>query len=122
MTQVTPENVLGVRRVLLEEVERLRDEIKRNDLPSDYATAPEPTAGRMGTPGSGFYIGRCSDDPISGPAQISFNRKIEAVVDSCKKYVSDLNVAGEKLADVARRYSITDEEIQQSFASVKLPW
>ncbi|RZT88095.1 hypothetical protein EV383_5031 [Pseudonocardia sediminis] len=121
MTQVTPENVLGVRKVLLQEVRRLRDTIDRYENPSDFAGEPE-APGRMGTPASGFRIGRCSDDPVSGPAQISFQRKIDAVVGDCKRYVADLNTAAEGLKDVARRYSLTEEQIEQSFESVKLRW
>lgn len=121
ITQVTPDNVLGVRRVLLEEVQRLRDVIDANHQPSDYDIAPGGGRG-MGQPGVGFTIGRCSDDPISRPAQISFQRKIDAVVAQCRQYVTDLNSAAESLADIARRYDYTEEQIEGSFKSASLQW
>lgn len=119
VTQVTPDNVLAVRKVLMEEVIRLQKTIKQYELPTDYATGPTGTA-TMGTAGSGFHIGRCSDDPISGPAQISFNRKIDAVVESCRAYVADLNAAADTLADIARGYQYTEDQIANSFPRIKL--
>lgn len=106
--QVNQDNVLGVRKVLLEEAERLDEAI--ND--AVYAPASPPLSGRMGEPGHGVWVGRCSDDPISGPAQISFNRKIAAAIEQCRDYVDGLGVAGEQLGVVAQQYGFTEDEIQ----------
>lgn len=123
ITQVNPENVLAVRKVILDEVLRLQGVIDRYDKQSSWtATGPNAHANSsMCTPGAGFHVGRCSMDPISGPAAISFNRKIDAIVDNCKSYIRDLNAAGQKLAEVARAYAISEEQIESSFRSVSLP-
>lgn len=82
------------------------------------ATFPQATVpGRMGVPGQGVWVGRCSDDPISGPAQKSFNDKIEALLRPCWQYIADLRTGGEQLVDVARRYGWTEEEIASHFRS-----
>ncbi|RZT84450.1 hypothetical protein EV383_1291 [Pseudonocardia sediminis] len=122
ITQVTPENVLDVRRVLLQEVVDLQTTIDRYDKQGDYRPTGPAATGGMGTPGVGFHVGHCSGDPISGPAAISFNRKIDGIVDGCKAYVADLNTAAESLAAIARNYDIAEDAIQTSFASVSLTW
>lgn len=119
VAQVTPENVLDVRNVLMQEVVRLQMVIKRYDMPSDFATEPADS-GLMGTAGSGFRIGRCSDDPVSGPAQVSFNRKIMAIIDNCRAYVADLYSAADTLADIARSYQYSEDEIARSFPRIGL--
>lgn len=111
--QVNRDNVLGVRKVLIEEAEGLDKAI--ND--AVYAPASPPLPGRMGVPGHGVWVGRCSDDPISGPAQISFNRKIAAVIQPCRDYVDGLGIAGEQLGEVAKQYGYTEDEIQEHFRS-----
>lgn len=115
LMQVNPENVLGVRKVLIEEAELLAKEIRKvANVP-----APLPLPGRMGQPGYGVWVGRCSDDPVSGPAQISFNRKIAQAIEEAWKYVEDLGLAGEQLGAAARRYGYTENEIQSHFSSFK---
>ena len=73
-----------------------------------------PLPGRMGSPGHGVWIGRCSDDPISGPAQVSFNRKINTMLRPCWQYIWDLRTGGDQLAEAARRYGHTEDEIAAS--------
>lgn len=78
-----------------------------------------PIAGRMGEPGRGVWVGRCSNDPISGPAQVSFNNKIRNLLKPCADYIADLRTAGAQLADAAKRYGYTEEEVLDSFASTR---
>ncbi|MDN5917844.1 MAG: hypothetical protein L0I76_22570 [Pseudonocardia sp.] len=111
--RVDRDSVLGVRKVLLEEADELHQAMTDATLEVPPASMP----GRMGTPGQGVWIGRCSDDPISGPAQISFNRKIAAAVEPCWQYIQDLRLAGEQLAEVAKQYGHTEQQIQDHFRS-----
>lgn len=113
LMQVDRDTILRARAVLLHEADQLDDELYR-------ATSPMPTGplqGRMGEPGHGVWIGRCSDDPISGPAQISFNAKIDAALQPCRDYIRDLRIAGEQLGTAALRYGYTEEEVRASFRS-----
>lgn len=118
ITQVTPENILDVRKVLLDEAAHLRETIRKHEQPGGFAPTGPGGTPEMGTPGSGFWVGRCSDDPISGPAALSFNTKIQKVVQNCKDYVSDLEAAGEQLAQIARGYGLTEDAIRTSFTQV----
>lgn len=111
--QVNRDTVLVARKVLIDEAEQLKKAI--NDVV--YVPASPPLPGRMGTPGRGVWVGRCSDDPVSGPAQVSFNAKIAAVIKECRDYVDGLGLAGEQLGAVAKRYGYTEDEIQAHFRS-----
>lgn len=111
--QVDRDTILGARKVLLTEA----NELNQAMVEATLFIPSTPMPGRMGAPGQGVWIGRCSDDPVSGPAQVSFNRKINAALEPCRKYIADLRLAGEQLADVARRYGITEDQIQADFRS-----
>ncbi|MBW0101387.1 hypothetical protein [Pseudonocardia sp. KRD291] len=112
--RVDRDSVLGARKVLLEEAEELHRAM--TDATRYQPTMPAP--GRMGAPGQGVWVGRCSDDPISAPAQISFNHKIAAALEPCWRYIEDLRLAGAQLAEVAERYGHTEQEIEDHFRSV----
>lgn len=102
LLQVNRENVLGIRRVFIEEARQLDKAI------NDVADVPpsRPLPGRMGQPGYGVWVGRCSDDPLSGPAQVAFNRKITGVIEQCRRYVDGLAMAGEQIgaAEIGRAH------------------
>lgn len=111
LMQVDRDTVLRARAVLMQEADELEEAMRE-------ATAARPEMrlpGRMGSPGQGVWVGRCSDDPISGPAQISFNRKIDAMLKPCWQYIYDLRTGGEQLAEAARRYGYTEDEVLASF-------
>lgn len=113
LLQVNPENVLGIRKVLIEEAVQLEQALKD----ATDAPPPPPLLGRQGQPGYGVWVGRCSDDPISGPAQVSFNRKIAEVVQNCRAYIDGLALAGEQVGAAAKLYGFTEDEIQSNFKS-----
>lgn len=111
LMQVDRDTVLKARAVLLHEADELEEAMRE-------ATAARPEMrlpGGMGSPGQGVWVGRCSDDPISGPAQLSFNRKIDALLQPCWQHIHDLRTGGEQLAEAARRYGYTEGEILASF-------
>ncbi|MDN5918015.1 MAG: hypothetical protein L0I76_23460 [Pseudonocardia sp.] len=111
LMQVDRDTVLKARAVLMQEADELEDAMTR----ATGGAPPTALPGRMGQPGHGVWVGRCSDDPISGPAQISFNRKIDAVLEPCRQYIRDLRISGEQLGAAARRYGYTEDEIRDSF-------
>ncbi|RZT88221.1 hypothetical protein EV383_5159 [Pseudonocardia sediminis] len=111
LMQVDRDTVLKARDVLLTEAAELDKQL--SVVMKKPASTPLP--GRMGEPGHGVWIGRCSDDPVSGPAQLSFNTKIEAMLQPCSAYIADLRLAGEQLAEAARQYGHTDDAIYKDF-------
>lgn len=117
MTQVTPDNVLAVRRVLLNEANELYEAVARYDRQVSLApTGPGAEVNAAGgRPGAGFEIGLCSGDPVSQPAAISFNRKIRKIVDGYYSYIADLFAAADQLRTVARNYRLSEDQISASF-------
>ncbi|WP_028937844.1 hypothetical protein [Pseudonocardia spinosispora] len=93
-TEVTPENVLRVRAVLLAEADRLGRSI-----------GPAEPDG---------WVGACGGDPLSSDARSAFNERIEATRERCRGQVDRLRVAGHSLEDVARSYGHTDAAIAAS--------
>lgn len=112
--QVDRDTILGARKVLLTEANELHQAMR--DATRYFPTMPAP--GRMGSPGQGVWVGRCSDDPVSGPAQVSFNRDIAAALEPCWQYINDLRLAGKQLADVAKHYGFTEQQVEDHFKSV----
>ena len=97
--QVTPDNVLSVRKVLLEEADRL-------------IRSAKPTA----TP----VVGLCGGDPLSRDAQAAFNDRIERLLRTCAQHGNELKSAGAALAATARHYGYTEEQIEASLRSIDL--
>lgn len=95
--QVNQETVLQARAVLLGEAQRLKDEMKRY--------------------GVGISVGLCGGDPVSADATKAFGERIEVLINHCNQHVSDLERAGEQLADTARRYGFTEAEVTGSFGA-----
>lgn len=96
--QVTPENVLRVRAVLLAEADRF-----------DGSIGPSEPDG---------WVGRCGGDPLSSDARSAFNARIEAVHRRCQNQVEQLRAAGHSLEDVARTYGHTDADIAASYRAL----
>jgi hypothetical protein len=96
--QVTPENVLDVRKVLLQEAERLLNHAQR-------ATAQSQ------------FVGLCGGDPVSQQASLAFNQRIALLVEQCREYGNQLKFAGESLNAVAENYGYSEQQIESSFRS-----
>lgn len=111
LMQVDRDTVLKARAVLMQEA----DDLEAAMVEATRVLPSPPLPGRMGSPGQGVWVGRCSDDPVSGPAQISFNRKIDVMLEPCWQYIHDLRIGGAQLAEAATRYGYTEDEIRDSF-------
>ena len=96
--QVTPENVLDVRAILLTEADRLG---RVNELST--TTAP---------------VGLCGGDPVSAQAAAAFNARIGLLLEQCQEYVEQLRAAARKLEQIARGYGHTEDEIASSYQSL----
>lgn len=97
---VTPENVLQARAVVLAEAESFARHL-RNNVRAD-----------------GQLIGLCGGDPISRDAQELFGKKIlENVLAPGHQYVQRLRDVADQLAETARSIGITEQRITDSFQS-----
>ena len=96
--QVTPQNVLQVAGALRAEADYLGRELRgaRRD-------------GQVGEPG---------EDPVSRPAAVAFNAKIDAMWNRVQEYIDVLGAAADRLAATARDYGHSDEAIQRAFDAV----
>lgn len=98
LMNVTPENVLQARAVVLAEAESLMQFV--NDRFG-------PTA---------QLVGLCGGDPISQDAQELFTKKIrENVLVPSQQYIQKLQDIAEHLAATARSYGFTEQRISDSF-------
>ncbi|MGQ0482493.1 MAG: PE domain-containing protein [Pseudonocardia sp.] len=93
--QVTPENVLAVRAVLMEEATELR-QLLRREL-------------------HGFRVEELGGDPVSKYAAAGFNELNERYLAQCTEYINTLERAGKHLEATARSYGIAESEIATSF-------
>lgn len=96
--QVDRDTVLQTGAALLAEAHRL-EKLVRSHRP---ALRMQPPAG----------------DLVSGPAADEFNTKIQALADQCEADARVLTAAAVKLADDARRYGFTEQEITAVFGEV----
>lgn len=97
--QVTPENVLQARAVLLTEAESFQGFIRSTFFGQQL-------------------IGLCGGDPISRDAQELFTKKIhDNAVLPANQYVQRLLDLGDQLAATARSYGISEQRIADSFRS-----
>lgn len=113
--QVNRDTVLRAANVFRDEAASLKEEMVRATTRTDRAVTDGSGLYPMCTPGRGVYVGECSKDPVSGPAAISFNRKIDAMLKPCWDYIAGLETAALQLHDVARRYGYMEDEIANSF-------
>lgn len=99
LMNVTPENVLQARALILAEAQSFMEHLN----------------GKFLRPGAQM-VGLCGGDPISRDAQELFNNKIrENAVSPAQQYVQRLQKVADQLADTARAFGITEELIAASF-------
>lgn len=92
--QINPENVLGARRELLAEADRLEREFKwRQDR---------------------ALVRLCGGDPVSRDAMLAFNERIDAFLAGYRAYYGSLRAAADRLAVTAREYGIAEARIEAS--------
>ena len=98
---VTPENVLGIQQVILEEVMRLRASVQtfKNKF-------------QQGMPVLG-------GDPVSPFASKGFNEATDILLAKCQQDIDGLNEVAAGLADAARAYGKSETEIQASITAAK---
>jgi uncharacterized protein YukE len=94
---VTPENVLGVRAVVLQEAQ---------DLQHMLSTEEE----RAGLPPLG-------QDLVSKDMSREFNQATKQLLDRANQHIDSLKALGEELAASARAYGHAESEIKSSFES-----
>ncbi|WP_028937932.1 PE domain-containing protein [Pseudonocardia spinosispora] len=91
---VTPENVLQLHNVFQSEVAALRSK----------------TVFTLN-----FKVGKAAEDPVSPRAADGFNTKIDSYKRRVQDYVDELDATARALADAAKRYGHSEEEIVASF-------
>lgn len=98
LLNVTPENVLQARALVLAEAQSFMEHLEMNlGLHKEL-------------------IGLCGGDPISRDAQYLFNKKIrENAIVPAQQYVQQLQVVARDLADTAKSFGITEQRITDSF-------
>jgi hypothetical protein len=97
---VTPDNVLQARAVIVEEAQSLLDFVS-TEFRSDRQ-----------------LMGLCGGDPISRDAQRLFNQKIqETAVQPTLEYIRRLRDIADQLAATARSYGFTEQQITDSLRS-----
>jgi hypothetical protein len=94
--RVTPETVLGVAQVVMEEVNRLRQSMWR----FQFAHQGMPELG---------------SDPVSNVAAPLFTEATSRLVRRCQSSIEELAKVGEDLAQVARAYGKSEGEIKATF-------
>lgn len=90
---VDRDNVLQVRNLVLDEYDRL-----------DRYLAAEINS-------SAYETYRYGDDPVSKDAAIAFPQRFGLLVASCRKQLEHLARMGEALAEAARQYGYTEDQI-----------
>ena len=93
---VTPQNVLGVRAVVLQEAQDLHDMLKSE---SEQVILP-----KLGW------------DPVSRDMAAAFNPLTQQLLDRAKRHIETLKDLGNELAASAREYGHAESEIRSSFA------
>ena len=90
--RVTPETVLGIYEVIMEEVNRLRMAIR--NFQREHRSMP--------------LLG---GDPVSVPAAKGFTEVTDLLIQQCQAHVGGLEAVGNQLAVAAREYGRTEEQI-----------
>jgi hypothetical protein len=99
--QVTPANVLGVYGVIMEEVDRLTTSVHTFR-----------DTNMQGMPSLG-------GDPVSPHAARGFNDASTALLAKCQSDIDGLRRIGDGLAEAARAYGKTEEQIKAAFRQGK---
>jgi hypothetical protein len=93
--RVTPETVLGVHEVIMEEVYRLRTAVWR--FQNHHRAMPA-----------------LGSDPVSPHAAKGFIEATDLLLDRCRASIADLAAIGDQLAQAARAYGKSEAEIRAS--------
>ncbi|HEY4006558.1 MAG TPA: hypothetical protein VGM60_15435 [Pseudonocardia sp.] len=96
-TQVTPENVLLLHNGLKAEAQYLRGQMRACGFPV-----------QIGEPGL---------DPVSKPAAVAFNAKIQTLNEQLEAYIALLKTMAEAMAQTAKSYGHNEDELTASFTS-----
>jgi hypothetical protein len=91
---VDRDNVMQVCAVVVGEVRRLQQVLDDNDW---------------------ARMGRCGGDPVSGDAEVAFNERAVALFADFRRDVNDLQALAVSIADAARAYGTSEEEIAAVF-------
>jgi hypothetical protein len=97
---VTPENVLGVRAVVMQEATDLQNMLRGEE---QYLTLPA--------------LGR---DPVSGDMSPAFNAVTHGLLARARDHITSLFALGEELAATARSYGLTEGDIAASLARTEV--
>ncbi|HTF46577.1 MAG TPA: hypothetical protein VK735_03920, partial [Pseudonocardia sp.] len=92
--QVTPANVLGIYAVIMEEVTRLQSSVLL--FKADH----------------GEGMPKLGGDLVSQPAALGFTEATTQLLAKCQADLRDLNRAADVLADAARAYGKTEEQVK----------
>jgi hypothetical protein len=93
--QVTPQNVLQIRNIVLGAAQRLDDALYRL--------------------GRNIRVGPPGGDPISQPAADELNRRSQALLAEYRVQINAYHNAGQYLGQIARDYGYTEQSITDSF-------
>lgn len=93
---VSPDNVLALYTVIMEEVRRL--ELSLMNFQMRHQAAP-----------------KLGGDPVSGPAADRFNAVTAQLLGSCRTSIKELRTVAEGLTAAARAYGQSEEQITASF-------
>ncbi|MGD9988594.1 hypothetical protein [Pseudonocardia sp.] len=92
--RINRDNVLEVAKVLMAQADDLQEVLAQNaDARADL----------------------CGGDPVSADAKLAFNKRAGALVDSYASFVLDLRQLATAVAESARAYGVSDEDIARSF-------
>ncbi|HEY9415353.1 MAG TPA: hypothetical protein VIQ30_11385, partial [Pseudonocardia sp.] len=97
---VTPENVLGVRAVVMQEATDLQNMLRREERNA--------------------ILPRLGGDPVSGDMSAAFNVVTHGLFARAREHIDSLFALGEELAATARSYGETEDEVAASFARTEV--
>jgi hypothetical protein len=101
--QVNVTNVLGIRAVIMDEVARLNTSLRR--FREDHSAGMPVLGG----------------DPVSPYAAQGFTEVTNQMLASCQADINELAQLGESLAQAARSYGLTEQQITDSLTSTQIP-
>lgn len=101
--QVSPENILGLYAVVMEEVTRL--ELSLVNFRMHHQMAPKP-----------------GSDPVSGPAAAGFQELTSELLARCRTSIRELHTVADGLANAARTYGHSEMQIKASFDPNKVEY
>jgi hypothetical protein len=101
--QVSPENILGLYAVVMEEVTRL--ELSLMNFQMRHQSVPE-----------------LGGDPVSAPAAAGFQEVTSELLANCRRSIKELQAVADGLARTARAYGNSEAQIKASFDPSKVQY